>query len=121
SGVLPEVRPLELWCLLFAYQRDSLRHGHFSATDRASGNAVLRVLWPALRQVLSTASAGDRGGGDAQLPIFVPHRPLKDPRTIRLLDPACGSMHFGLYAFDLFRVIYEEAWDLEEKLGASAL
>lgn len=35
----------------------------------------------------------------------------KDPREIRLLDPACGSMHFGLYAFDLFEVIYQEAWD----------
>jgi len=37
---------------------------------------------------------------------------MKDPREIRLLDPACGSMHFGLYAFDLYEVIYEEAWDL---------
>src|SRR5207237_6517754 len=27
----------------------------------------------------------------------------------------------GLYAFDLFEVIYDEAWDLEEKLGADAL
>ena len=44
-------------------------------------------------------------------PVYIPHRPLKDPREIRLLDPACGSMHFGLYAFDLFEVIYEEAWD----------
>ncbi|MCF2494277.1 BREX-1 system adenine-specific DNA-methyltransferase PglX [Dyadobacter chenhuakuii] len=35
----------------------------------------------------------------------------KDPRHIRMLDPACGSMHFGLYAFDLFEVIYREAWD----------
>lgn len=35
----------------------------------------------------------------------------KDPRQIRLLDPACGSMHFGLYAFDLFEIIYREAWD----------
>ena len=35
-------------------------------------------------------------------PFHIPHRPLKDPREIRLLDPACGSMHFGLYAFDLF-------------------
>jgi hypothetical protein len=52
--------------------------------------------------------------------VFIPHRPLKDPRTLRLLDPACGSMHFGLYAFDLFRVIYEEAWELEEKLSAAA-
>jgi hypothetical protein len=46
-------------------------------------------------------------------PVFIPHRPLKDPRTILMLDPACGSMHFGLYAFDLFEVIYEEAWDLQ--------
>lgn len=45
-------------------------------------------------------------------PVFIPHRPLKDPREIRLLDPACGSMHFGLYAFDLFTVIYDEAWEI---------
>jgi hypothetical protein len=44
-------------------------------------------------------------------PVHILHRPLKDPREIRLLDPACGSMHFGLYAFDLFETIYEEAWD----------
>jgi hypothetical protein len=44
-------------------------------------------------------------------PIHIPHRPVKDPREIRLLDPACGSMHFGLYAFDLFETIYEEVWD----------
>lgn len=43
--------------------------------------------------------------------VYVPHRELKDPREIRLLDPACGSMHFGLYAFDLFEVIYTEWWD----------
>lgn len=45
-------------------------------------------------------------------PVYIPHRTLKDPREIRLLDPACGSMHFGLYAFDLLEAIYEEAWDL---------
>ena len=44
-------------------------------------------------------------------PVHIPHRPLKDPRELRMLDPACGSMHFGLYAFDLFEVIYAEAWD----------
>jgi 23S rRNA G2445 N2-methylase RlmL len=38
-------------------------------------------------------------------------RAIKDPREIRLLDPACGSMHFGLYAFDLFETIYAEAYD----------
>jgi hypothetical protein len=45
-------------------------------------------------------------------PVYIAHRPLKDPRSILMLDPACGSMHFGLYAFDLFEVIYEEFWDL---------
>ncbi len=51
-------------------------------------------------------------------PVHIPHRPLKDPREIRLLDPACGSMHFGLYAFDLFEAIYAEAWDLAERSKA---
>ncbi len=53
-------------------------------------------------------------------PVYIPHRPLKDPRNIRMLDPACGSMHFGLYAFDLYERIYLEAWHLEKKLGPDA-
>lgn len=53
-------------------------------------------------------------------PVYIAHRPLKDPRTIRMLDPACGSMHFGLYAFDLFEQIYLEAWNLEDELGTDA-
>ena len=35
----------------------------------------------------------------------------KDPRGIRVLDPACGSGHFLLYAFDLLERIYLDAWD----------
>jgi hypothetical protein len=46
---------------------------------------------------------------------------LRDPRTIKLLDPACGSMHFGLYAFDLFLDIYSEAWDWEQTNGPGCL
>ncbi|WP_316214449.1 Eco57I restriction-modification methylase domain-containing protein [Bradyrhizobium sp. SZCCHNR2035] len=46
---------------------------------------------------------------------------LRDPRTIKLLDPACGSMHFGLYAFDLFEEIYREAWAWEQAHGPGAL
>jgi hypothetical protein len=38
-------------------------------------------------------------------------RAKKDPRDIKLLDSACGSGHFLLYAFDLFLTIYEEAWN----------
>ena len=37
-------------------------------------------------------------------------RPKKDPRDLRVLDPACGPGHFLLYSFDLLLVIYEEAW-----------
>ena len=48
-------------------------------------------------------------------PVYIAHRSLKDPRDIKMLDPACGSMHFGLYAFDLFERIYDEAWDLESQ------
>jgi hypothetical protein len=34
----------------------------------------------------------------------------KDPRDIRVIDPACGSGHFLLYCFLLLLIIYEEAW-----------
>lgn len=46
---------------------------------------------------------------------------LRDPRTLKLLDPACGSMHFGLYAFDLFVEIYREAWAWEQQFGPGSL
>ncbi len=50
-----------------------------------------------------------------------PAKRLRDPRTIKLLDPACGSMHFGLYAFDLFLEIYRESWDWEQTYGPGCL
>jgi len=36
-------------------------------------------------------------------------RVIQDARDLRVLDPACGSGHFLLYAFDLLLLIYEEA------------
>ncbi|HUP24849.1 MAG TPA: DNA methyltransferase [Thermoanaerobaculia bacterium] len=39
-----------------------------------------------------------------------PPRPKKDPRELRVLDPACGSGHFLLYSFDLLLAIYAEAF-----------
>jgi hypothetical protein len=50
--------------------------------------------------------------------VYVPHRPKKDPRELKVLDPACGSGHFLLYCFDLLWVIYEEAYD-DPDLGAA--
>lgn len=54
-------------------------------------------------------------------PMFIAHRTLKDPRDLKMIDPACGSMHFGLYAFDLFERIYAEAWEIEGSRGVDAL
>lgn len=42
-------------------------------------------------------------------------RNRKDPRDLKVLDPACGSGHFLLYAFDLMETIYEEAWSGSEE------
>jgi hypothetical protein len=44
-------------------------------------------------------------------PAYIPHRLKKDPRDLKILDPACGSGHFLLYCFDLLQTIYEEAYD----------
>ena len=41
-------------------------------------------------------------------------RDMKDPRDLRILDPACGSGHFLLYAFDLLLTIYEEGWEADD-------
>jgi hypothetical protein len=46
-------------------------------------------------------------------PVYIPSRPKKDPRDLKILDPACGSGHFLLYCFDLLIPIYLEAWEDE--------
>lgn len=38
----------------------------------------------------------------------VPHYTMKPVQDIRLLDPATGTMHFGLIAFDLLVLMYRE-------------
>jgi len=38
----------------------------------------------------------------------VPSPPVKKVRDIKLMDPACGTMHFGLEAFGLFMTMYRE-------------
>jgi hypothetical protein len=38
-----------------------------------------------------------------------PRRAAKRPQEIRLIDPACGTMHFGHYAFEVFQSIYADA------------
>jgi len=38
----------------------------------------------------------------------IPAEAVKPVKDITLLDPACGTMHFGLVAFDLFEEMYLE-------------
>lgn len=45
-------------------------------------------------------------------------RIIKEPTELSMLDPACGSMHFGLYTFDVMEDIYMDAWDNQPTLLA---
>ena len=69
-------------------------------------------LWSALMAaVKAQAEQSDLSQEELlKQPVCIPHRAKKDPREIKVLDPACGSGHFLLYCFDLLLVIYEEAY-----------
>jgi hypothetical protein len=82
--------------------------------EMTEGNTVLKSVCPYL--IVRTGEVFLRKGESKpeskdQNTEYIAHRPIKDPREILMLDPACGSMHFGLYCFDLFEHIYTEAWD----------
>ncbi|HEU4783322.1 MAG TPA: hypothetical protein VFS83_08295, partial [Ktedonobacterales bacterium] len=49
--------------------------------------------------------------------VDAPSAALKPVREITLLDPACGTMHFGLVAFDLFAEMYREEIDHAGETG----
>lgn len=38
----------------------------------------------------------------------------KDPRDLKVLDPACGSGHFLLYTFEVLLGIYRAAWEMKD-------
>lgn len=83
-----------------------------------SEDPALAALWKTLRERFLHPPENLSKEEQLQQPVFIPHRPIKDPRQIRLIDPACGSMHFGLYAFDLLEIIYQEAWEMGIVPGA---
>ena len=59
-------------------------------------------------------------GESPEHPFPVRFRAKKDPRDLRVLDPACGSGHFLLYTFDLLLTLYEEAWQDSSAASQSA-
>ncbi len=88
-------------------------------TDNSLGQ-----LWVEMRQGATRLAELDYLVKDSErLP-----RPAKDPRDLRVLDPACGSGHFLLYCFDLLAGdpsrglagIYLEAWRAEEQPASQA-
>lgn len=68
---------------------------------------------PAAEQPAETAAGERRINLDPDSPINNPAAPArrapKLPQELRLIDPACGTMHFGHYAFEVFSAIYRDA------------
>lgn len=46
----------------------------------------------------------------------IEERTIKEPTEILSLDPTCGSMHFGLYLYEVYEYIYMDAWDNHPEL-----
>jgi hypothetical protein len=105
----------ELFGCLYFEQRDAKWSGQGDLHPERRVNRA-KVIYQTMRAKLDQEASNLSPEDLLNQPVFIPHRPLKDPREIRMLDPACGSMHFGLYAFDLFEIIYEEAWDNHPEL-----
>jgi hypothetical protein len=93
----------ELRCCLFFEQR---RWRHYSSDPEEDDLVAIFKLFKAIC---------DRWNAETE---FIPNRAKKDPRELKVLDPACGSGHFLLYCFDLLLTIYEEAYT-DSELGPS--
>jgi len=113
-----EGKTQDLWDLLLAYHRaerfcEGMIYGSLTGLTRIANEIRRRLLVP--KKVDATQEEL------LHAPALIPHRLKKDPREIKILDPACGSGHFLLYCFGLLIVIYEEAYDdpdLGEELQA---
>ena len=97
-----------------------MREGN-TALSEACRYLVRRPTEIFLKQGEAPPSSSDSDDGLSQeeilrQPVYITHRPKKDPRDLKILDPACGSGHFLLYAFDLLETIYEEGWADEHQV-----
>ena len=98
----------ELWCCLFFEQRKwRWAEEEPEGEDLEAVKALYRALHGELTADTSELSQEEL----LKRPVFIPPRPRKDPRDLKILDPACGSGHFLLYAFDLLETVYAEAWE----------
>jgi hypothetical protein len=114
-----------------AEERRKIRRGNDvprDAVDLAIRNQLFTPRWVVefltdntLRRLWVEMTGGETAIGDRCAYLLradvTSEVTAKDPRDIRILDPACGSGHFLLYAFDLLEAIYLEAWD--RRVGTS--
>ena len=95
--------------------------------DSERVRAKCDYLVPEPLSVDETGGGGDKetgGQGDREFrldsdspinnPRAAPRREPKPITRIRLLDPACGTMHFGHYACEVFDCMYRDARDRGE-------
>jgi len=75
--------------------------------------ALARIANAIRRRLLDARRTDATQEESLRAPVLIRHRAKKDPRDLRILDPACGSGHFLLYCFDLLLTIYEEGWEEE--------
>ena len=90
-----------------------MRQGHTDLGDAEFLARSPNEVFLAPGDLASFETEGSAASQDSIPEDYVPHREKKDPRDLKVLDPACGSGHFLLYAFDLFLKIYEEGWNDE--------
>jgi hypothetical protein len=103
-----ELKTQELLDLLFLWHR----YEHFSGDILESYSQEIALILDALRVRIRTPDRENRSQEELlRAPYFIHYRTKKDPRELRILDPACGSGHFLLYCFDLLETIYEEAYE----------
>ncbi len=110
---IKELKTQELLDLLFLFCRqERSSEGVLDSLSRE-----IAIVMDALRERVNSPDKENRSQEELlRAPIFIPYRPKKDPREIKILDPACGSGHFLLYCFDLLETIYEEAYE-DPELG----
>lgn len=102
-----------------AFEKVFKQNKKFSKSDLAAATQVFTPRWIVRFLVENSlgrfwlsmhpdSSLGARLEYLVGTPEHSPELPVKPAKEIRLLDPACGSMHFGLVAFDLLYEMYRE-------------
>ena len=119
QGTFDGVTTQDLLDILFAAARAD-RHGGGLGEVFIEDEWLLRMANEVRRRALDSRRENLSHEELLRQPVFIPYREMKDPRELRILDPACGSGHFLLYAFDLLEQFYEEAWGNEHGPGSVA-